>query len=182
MKFLRAFGLGLIYILLLPIFTLVVAIVAIYGVFEYFVLLFKVSLRFFQGRKGFKPLPEDIQVDAIKAEQLRRQMEATSQPSSQPTPSSVYIQTNYYPGGSQPMNQPSYPTSASPLSQQPPYPNPYSQYPYPDGTNPNATPTIDVSSIPSQLSNNAPTYDPSRLIDKGNNNLDVSIDEEKEKK
>lgn len=170
MKFLRAFGLGLIYILLLPVFAVIIAIMAVYGFVEYFVLLVKAAIRFFQGRKGFKPLPEDEQVDAIKAEQLRRQMEGeTPSPAPQPNVTPVYIQTNFYPGMQHASNQ-QQPSSPAASQQPQPYAQPpYSPYgaqteplPQPAPTNPQL---IDVPSNEPLISQQ-PAYNPQQITDK----------------
>ena len=76
MKFLREFGLGLVYILLSPVLLAMLLVVGIVMVFVWIVTFFKGCIRFFKGDSFFAPLPEDEQVEKIKAEELRRKTES----------------------------------------------------------------------------------------------------------
>ncbi len=99
MKFLKSFGLGLVTIILLPFFLLLLAIAAVYLAFVYIIETAINLVRFFKGEKGLKKLPEDIKVEAIKAESLRRSTgEETTKKEEvpPPQPTHVYIQQNYY--------------------------------------------------------------------------------------
>ena len=137
MKFLREFGLGLVYILLSPVLLVMLLVVGVVMIFVWIVTFFKGCIRFFKGDSFFAPLPEDEQVEKIKAEELRRKTEpenpapAPSQPAG---PSQVYVQNNYYqPQGGQPNGQiPQNPQQNMPPFQQG-YPQGYPQQPYGNG-------------------------------------------------
>ena len=187
MKFLREFGLGLVYILLLQILLAGVLVVGVVRIFVWIVMGFKGCIRFFQGDSFFAPLPADEQVQKIKDEELRRKTEpenpnpAPAQPAG---PSQVYIQTNYYqqPGQVPPNGQmPQNPQQNLPPFQgypqgypQQPYGNGIPQQPYPNGI-PQQQP---YGNIPQQqppypypnaeqipYSEPATETDPSRMID-----------------
>lgn len=126
MKFLKNFGLGLVVVLLLPLFLAGLAIFAIVLFFVYFKELFENVIRFFRGEKGLKKLPEDLQVDAIKEESLRKNMPSEEKkettPVAPPPPTNVYIQQNYYTKGTEipsfgPQNKPSVETGTMPQIQ-----------------------------------------------------------------
>lgn len=123
MKFLKNFGLGLVVFLLSPLFLAGLAIFAIALIFVYFKELFENIVRFFRGEKGLKRLPEDLQVDAIKEESLRKNMPGEEKkemaPVAPPPPTNVYIQQNYYSKGTEapsfgPENKPSIESVSAP--------------------------------------------------------------------
>ena len=153
MKFLREFGLGLVYIILLPVLLAVLLVVGVVMVFVWIVMFFKGCIRFFKGDSFFAPLPEDEQVEKIKAEELRRKTEpenpapAPAQPAG---PSQVYVQNNYYqPQPGQPNGQiPQNPQQNMPPFQQG-YPQGYPQQPYGNGI-PQQQPYPYGSGIPQQ--------------------------------
>ena len=126
MKFLKNFGLGLVVVLLLPLFLAGLAIFAIALIFVYFKEFFENVVRFFRGEKGLKKLPEDRQVDAIKEEALRKNMPSEEKkettPVAPPPPTNVYIQQNYYTKETEipsfgPESKPSIETGATPQIQ-----------------------------------------------------------------
>ncbi len=120
LKFLKNFGLGLLYILLFPLILVGVVFYALVGfircLFEFFAIVF----RFFRGEKIFPPYPEDVKAQAILAKTYGLK-EEKEEPAPAPA-NNVYVQQNYY---QQPM------TDQNPaLGQQPPYFNqPYQQMP-----------------------------------------------------
>lgn len=126
MKFLKSFGLGLVVVLLLPLFLAGLAVFAIVLIFVYFKELFENIVRFFRGEKGLKKLPEDLQVDAIKEESLRKNMPSEEKkemaPVAPPPPTNVYIQQNYYTKGTEipsfgPESKPSAESASAPQIQ-----------------------------------------------------------------
>ena len=171
MKFLRAFGLGLVYILLLPLLFVALAVVGLIMLGQWIFAFFKGSIRFFKGDSFFAPLPEDQQVLAIKAEELRRKSEpptpVTAPPSVPAGPAQVYIQQNYY--------QSPAPNAQMPQQNQVPFPNqafgpsgnplPNGNYGVPQMMPPNSIPpnigyTIDpVASVTPQIPNQTPKND-----------------------
>ena len=117
LKFLKNFGLGLLYILLFPFLLVGVAVFAIYGFFRSILQLFAIVGRFFKGEKIFPPYPEDVKAQEILAKNygLSEKEEA---PAPQPAQNTVYVQQNYYPN---PNNQPPYPYQNNPGIAQQPY-------------------------------------------------------------
>lgn len=122
MNFLKSLGLGLVIIILLPILLLGASLVGIVMIVEWIVLFIKGTVRFFKGDSFFAPLPEDLIVEEMKANELNKQMnpQPEPQPAPQPTQQNVYV-TNYY----------QYPGQGAPNPQPAPQPNPYlNQQPY----------------------------------------------------
>ncbi len=164
-KALKNFGLGLVYFFLLPIFLVIAALASVFalGVIIYYVV--KGLIRFFKGDKFFKPLPEDIKVQEIKA----RQVELNEQQNQPQTPASpdnrVYIQQNYY-------QQPQPQFNQQPLNNVQQNPSPFQQ-PLPNQTNqqaylnqPSQQQPIGIqnpSPQPTQISQN-PLQNPSNQI------------------
>jgi hypothetical protein len=97
-KFLKNFGLGLVYILFFPVLLAAICVFGIYCLFVFFVELFIGTIRFFRGDHFFPPLKEDVMVEQIKQSQLQRQLNQTAAPQPQQPagPSAVYVQQNYY--------------------------------------------------------------------------------------
>lgn len=101
-KFLKNFGLGLVYILVLPLFLVVIAVFAVYGFVTCVVLFWHAVYRFFKGEDPFKKLDADVKVDAIKNAQMNNEMKlqpAAPAQSIPAGPSNVYVQQNYYQTG-----------------------------------------------------------------------------------
>jgi len=73
-KFLKNFGLGLVYIVLLPILLAILVLFAVYGLGVCIYLFFASMIRFFQGKEMFPMLPEDVKVAEIKKAQMDAQM------------------------------------------------------------------------------------------------------------
>lgn len=96
----KNFGLGLVYILLLPIFVAILAIAAVVGFVVCIIQFFQATVRFFQGNPAFPPFEEDLKVREIKAAQIENQIHPNPQPAVTPSapagPSNVYVQNNYY--------------------------------------------------------------------------------------
>jgi hypothetical protein len=99
-NFLKNFGLGIVYFLLLP---LLIAVFALVGVCLFFLWLYTLihnSIRFFKGERFFEPFAEDEKVQEIKLAQidsLAHPVTGQTAPSAGPAgPSSVYVQQNYY--------------------------------------------------------------------------------------
>ncbi len=96
-KFLRNFGLGLVYIFLLPLLLAILALGAVAGLFIYIFVLFRSLIRFFRGEKIFPTLEEDLLVKQIEEERLKEELpKETPKEKAEPSVSNVYIQQNYY--------------------------------------------------------------------------------------
>lgn len=102
-KFLKNFGLGVVYMLLLPLFLIAVAFFMIYGIIMWFVTGVKAVISFFKAKEIFPPFNEDIQVERIRKAQIDMLANASAQPAQAPqtnssntTNSTVYVQQNYY--------------------------------------------------------------------------------------
>lgn len=124
MNFLKSLGLGLVIIILLPVLLLGATLIGVVMLFEWVIVFIKGTIRFFKGDTFFKPLPEDIIVEQIKANELERQTKPNPEPAPapQPTQQNVYV-TNYYqyPNQAQPAPQP----IPQPIPQPTPAQNPY---------------------------------------------------------
>ena len=148
-KFLKGFGLGLVYIVLLPLLLVVLLAFAVYLFFVFLIQFFIGSVRFFQGKDAFPPLWEDEKVAEIKKAQVDAQT-AQTQPAPVPQaapagPSTVYVQQNYYTGnGQKPGSEPATPPQANPT--------PIDTTGYFRSNS--ETPSIDATSTPSSLSRN----------------------------
>jgi len=101
-KFLKNFGLGLVYIVLLPFLLIALVLFAIYGLDVCIYLFFASTIRFFQGKEMFPTLPEDVKIAEIKKAQMDAQFgtpaPSAPQASAPAGPSTVYVQQNYYQG------------------------------------------------------------------------------------
>ncbi|MCR4562260.1 MAG: hypothetical protein K5694_03550 [Bacilli bacterium] len=105
-KFLKNFGIGLIYFLLIPVFLLMLLIAGIYGIFQQIVLFFIRVVRFFRGKDPFPPFEEEIAVQKIKESVKQRMSEKINNPpqsqpqvviqQGSPQPQQVFVQHNYY--------------------------------------------------------------------------------------
>ncbi len=132
MKFLKALGLGIVYMLIFPFILLGSALYMLYGLGRWFVLIPVGIIRYFKGEKFFKPLKEDIEVEAAKKAQhdalLSKETEEPSEPV-QPisnTNTTTYVQNNYY---TNPNPQQMGPSLGAPINQQLGGPQ-YQQQPY----------------------------------------------------
>lgn len=130
MKFLKALGLGIVYMLISPFIVVGAVCYMLYGLGRWFIFVPVGIIRYFKGEKFFKPLKEDIEVDAaIKAyhDSLLAKETEEPQPPVQPvnnTNTTTYVQNNYY---TNPNQQPMGPGLNAPMSQQlgaPQYQNP----------------------------------------------------------
>ena len=113
MRFLKNFGFGIIYILLLPLLVLAIALAGLYGFFGFVVEGGKGIISFFQGKSFFKPLQEDEEAAMAKERQLAA-MRAAAEPQPQ-QPQATYVQNNYYAGGV-PNAQNQAPSQSAPLN------------------------------------------------------------------
>ncbi len=118
-KFLRNFGMGLVYIFLLPLLLIILAIGAIYCLCTWFYHACVLIYRFFRGQNGFEELKEDQllkeKLEAKKEEDTPKPQEETKNAA----PQQVFVQQNFYqmPPGYIPPNG----INTAPL---PPFPNP----------------------------------------------------------
>jgi hypothetical protein len=99
-KFMKNFGLGLVYIILLPLLLVILAAFALYCLVLGMVMFFQAAIRFFQGLQPLPPFEEDLKVAEIKKAQVENQIHPNGVPSTAtdngPAPQSVYVQNNYY--------------------------------------------------------------------------------------
>lgn len=67
--FFKKIGEGILYIILLPVFVLILVFFAIIGFFQVFIQMLVALVRFFQGRSLYDPFPEDIKAyNILKAQ------------------------------------------------------------------------------------------------------------------
>jgi len=84
---LKAFGRGILYVILCPFFLIVLALFAVIGLLAFIFQLFKSIFYFFTGQKFFPELPEDKEL------RLKREAEeAARNPQPQPAPQAAPIQ------------------------------------------------------------------------------------------
>ena len=76
--FLKKFGQGILYVLVLPVFIVVLALYAVYGVFIFIFMFFKSIILFFKGKSVSSDLPEDIEA--------KRRMKLLTNPFDNPAP------------------------------------------------------------------------------------------------
>ena len=161
MKFLKAFGFGLLYALLLPVLIVFAAAIGVYGIGIAIYEGIKLIIGFFKGETGFPKLEEDIQAEQIRQARVNATWNAQTAPQGPapaPAPSTVYVQQNYY---------------QNPQPQVPPQPNPYEtsyQNPQPlPQSNPcevpyqNPQPQVLPQSNPYENQNPAPQPEPAPL-------------------
>ncbi|MCQ2797478.1 MAG: hypothetical protein MJ241_03335 [Bacilli bacterium] len=89
-KFIKNFGLGLLYFIALPLLIVGVVCFAVYGIGEYLFYFFKGIVRFFKGDTFFEELPEDAKVKEIK----RKLQEQAANPNPQPAPAQQTTTSN----------------------------------------------------------------------------------------
>jgi len=101
-KFLKNFGLGLVYIIFLPLLLAILVLFGVYGIGVCIIEFFAGTIRFFQGKEPFPPLWEDAKVAEIKQAQMEAQLGTPApvapSPANPAGPSTVYVQQNYYNG------------------------------------------------------------------------------------
>lgn len=146
-KFLKNFGLGLVYVIFFPVLLCAIALAAVYGLIVCLVLFFRATIRFFRGLVPFPPFPEDVTVENIKQAQIGFQQPAPETPApSQPAgPSTVYVQQNYYQNGQHPAAE--QPSSPTPIDTTGFYNNPANPNPNPSLHTKNP-PTLDITDEP----------------------------------
>lgn len=117
MKFLRNFGLGILWAVLFPLLCVVIALIAVYGVFAFVVEFIIMMVHFFQGKSLFPPFPEDE-----KAFDIRQAAFASTQEAKEPVPPSQQIANNH---NSTTIIQQNYYNNQNPYPPHNPYGNPY---------------------------------------------------------
>lgn len=159
MNALKRFGLGLLWVFLIPFILLGIALVAVLGVLNFPVQLVILIINFFRGKKIFPLFEEDEKAMAILQKAIdKANGEEPLPPAS--TPQQVVIQQNYYgsfpppqPGPNLPYQNPQslpnqYPQQGLPFQAQqlPRQPQePLSTLP---AAEQEATPTVELSSLP----------------------------------
>ena len=96
MAFLKWFGWGILWVLLLPFVLVGVALVAVFGIPVFLVELVIMLVHFFRGEKCFPMFPEDVKAMDILQRSLDEQRAASPQAQAQ-QPNNVYVQQNFYP-------------------------------------------------------------------------------------
>lgn len=110
-KFLKNFGLGLVYVIFFPVLLAMIAIMGVYGFIVCATQFFKGTIRFFKGLEPFPPFSEDLIVERVKEMQIGLQTTPQQNAPTPAGPSTVYVQQNYYqnaphsPEGQQPSPQ-----------------------------------------------------------------------------
>lgn len=94
-KFLKNFGLGLIFMICSPILACLVVIGGAIGILYFVLASLRIVFRFFRGLKPIKELEIDARVETIKK---RLDLSLATEPASQPQPEKqpIYVTQNYY--------------------------------------------------------------------------------------
>ena len=95
-KFLKNFGLGLVYVIFFPVLLAMIAIMGVYGFIVCATQFFKGTIRFFKGLEPFPPFSEDLIVERVKEMQIGLQTTPQQNAPTPAGPSTVYVQQNYY--------------------------------------------------------------------------------------
>lgn len=101
MKILREFGLGIIWAFLAPFILLACALIAIYGVFNFFVQLIILLVNFFKGEKLFPLFPEEKK--AMEVYQKAIEKANGTEEKKEAAPQQIYVQQNFYSSGAAPL-------------------------------------------------------------------------------
>lgn len=101
MKVLREFGLGIIWAFLAPFILVACALIAIYGVFNFFVQLIILLINFFKGEKLFPLFPEEKK--AMEVYQKAIEKANGTEEKKEPAPQQIYVQQNFYSSGPAPL-------------------------------------------------------------------------------
>lgn len=150
MRFLRSFGLGLLYIIILP---FILAGSCLVGVFAIFNLIFRgiaLIVHFFRGEELYPEYEEDVEAQR-RIEIVNNPKEEAPAPA--PAPQNIYVQQNYYQG--QPQQQQALPPQQPQMQNLPQYTQPpFPQGPYYNQSQlPNApTGQIGTQEAPTQIS------------------------------
>ncbi len=107
MKFLKEFGIGIIFAICSPLLLILIALVAVFGVLDFIVEFIIMMVNFFSGKKCFPVFKEDEEAYKRKQEALNL-AQAKEQPQPAPQPSNIYVQQVYYnttPGAMGPIGQ-----------------------------------------------------------------------------
>ena len=99
MNGLRKFGLGILWAILSPVLLVGIALVAVFGVFNFLVQFVIMVINFFRGKKLFPMYPEDELAYKRIQQALHIEEEPTGEqvPATQPQqPQQVFVQQNFY--------------------------------------------------------------------------------------
>ena len=108
MKFLKEFGIGIIFAICLPLLLALIALVGVYGIIDFIVEFVIMLVNFFSGRKCFPVFEEDEEAYRRKQEALNIAHEK-EQPQPAPQPNNIYVQQVYYNTNPNQMGQPGMP-------------------------------------------------------------------------
>ena len=187
MAALKRFGLGLLWIFLLPFILIAIAGVAVWGVFNFVIQFGVMVFNFFRGKKLFPLYPEDERAMEIQQRAIDKANQEQAPAPAQPAPQQVFVTQNYYAGGQ--MMPGMNPGLQNPYGQGLPYQGQMPQqpgmippqqpgmippqqqtpgYPYqgiPQQQNPQQPPVIDAESYPTPQLAELPQYQPSKEDD-----------------
>ena len=118
MNALKRFGLGLLWVFLIPFILLGIAVVGVLGFINFPIQLVIMIVNFFRGKKAFPLFEEDEKAMAILQKAIDKKNGEVEAPPT-PAPSTVFVQQNYYgavppPPGGLPYGQPQYPQQGIP--------------------------------------------------------------------
>ena len=145
MKALKNFGLGLLWVFLIPIIAALVILVGAFGVINFFIQFIIMVINFFRGKKLFPMFDEDEEAYEILQHAIdMKKGEATA--TNGPAPQQIFVQQNYY-------TNPQVPNPNLPPAQQNPFIQANMQNPY---GNP-------MANLPNQAYPNLPNQNPNLI-------------------
>ncbi len=95
MKFLKEFGIGIIFAICSPLLLVLIALVGVFGILDFVVEFVIMLINFFSGKKCFPVFEEDEEAYKRKQEALNL-AQAKEQPQPAPQPNNIYVQQVYY--------------------------------------------------------------------------------------
>lgn len=96
MSFLKAFGKGLLWALLIPFILVGMLLAMVYGIFNFPYQSVKLLINFFTGRKMFPPFEEDKKAYMILKHSADVANGVATNQNPQPAPQPIYVQQNIY--------------------------------------------------------------------------------------
>ncbi len=173
MKFLKEFGIGIVFAICLPLLLVLIALVGVYGILDFIVEFVIMLINFFSGRKCFPVFEEDEEAYRRKQEALNIAREK-EQPQPAPQPNNIYVQQVYYNANPNQMGQQGIPFPGM-NPQGIPQPNPgfqANQIPQPNpgfqaNQIPQPNPGLQANQIPQPGANFAP-FSAAQLPGQGN--------------
>jgi len=102
MRFMKSFGLGILYTLFSPLILAVCIVIGLGGIVNFFVQFVLMLINFFKGKKLFPVFEEDVQALKILNASFEQKAGQIAQQQAQPQQGNTFIQQNFYAAPGQP--------------------------------------------------------------------------------